>query len=138
MKFYSIHGKLVNVNINQYLIKWDRKVSGPQKKVKDFLFPFWKNDIMLEELRLPGSKLRLDLINLTRKIIIEVSPDKIHTQYNKFMHGSRAGFLKKLKSDAKKLEWAEKSGFKFIELYDKDLENLSKQYIKENFNIDLV
>ena len=138
MKFLKFNtDKLFNVNITQYLINWDRKVSGPQLKVKNFLYPYWKNCIVLEEFRIPGSLLRIDLINITKKICVEISPRKVHNEFNKFMHGGHAGFLKKMKSDANKMIWAEKSGFAFIELYDEDIENLTIDYIKENFDIDI-
>lgn len=129
--------KIINVNISKYLINWNRKISAPQLKVKQFLFPFWKNHIVVEEFLIPGSLYRIDLISFTSKVAIEVSPNHVHTQYNKYFHKSRAGFLKKLQSDTKKLNWAEKNGFIFIELYDEDLNNLSKEYFKKNFDIDL-
>ena len=128
---------LVNYNLKSYLIDWDRKVSGPQKKTKDFLKKYWKNDIVCEELLIKGSLLRLDLINFTKKIIIEVSPRDLHVNYNKFMHGGRSGYLKKLQSDAKKMEWSENNGFIFIELYDENINNLSVKMFKDEFSIDL-
>jgi len=42
-----------------------------------------------------------------------------------------------MKSDFAKQVWAERNGFKFIELYDEDLENLNIEYFKEKFEIDL-
>lgn len=139
MKLTKISGDgLVNYNIKPYLIKWDRKVSTPQKTAKDFLKKYWKNDIVCEEFRILGQGLlRLDLVNFTKKIIIEVSPRALHVDYNKFFHNGRGGYLKKLTSDAKKLFWAEKNGFKFCEWYDEDLNNLSKKYLKEKFDLDL-
>ena len=87
MKFYSIKGaNLVNINITKYLIDWDYVVSKPQKKVKDFLFPFWKSKVVLEEFKLPSpSRSRVDLINLTDRIAIEVSPSGSHS-FNPFFH----------------------------------------------------
>lgn len=138
MKLTTLHGnRLVNYNIKSYIINWDRKVSKPQKLTKDFLKKYWKNDIVCEELRILGSLLRIDLVNFTKKIIIEVSPRELHVDYNKFFHNGRGGFHKKLTSDAQKLIWAENNGFKFIELYNEDLDSLSKQYLKEKFDLDL-
>lgn len=138
MKWKTKSGKEINFNPAQYKIDWDRKVSGPQKTVKDFLFKFWKNDIVLEEMLLPKSgKKRLDLVNLSRKVIIEVSPDSVHLEFNQFMHGSRAGYLKKLKADSEKMQLAELNGFKFIELNDEHLNNLTQKMFKETFDLDL-
>ncbi len=138
MKWKIKKDKEVNFNPANYKIDWDRKVSGPQKTVKDFLHKFWKNDVVLEEMVLPksGAK-RLDLVNLNKRIIIEVSPDSVHLEFNQFMHGSRAGYLKKLKADALKMELAELNGFKFIELNDEHLANLTKKMFKEVFGLDL-
>jgi len=138
MKFIKLNTtKLVNVNIQKYKIDWNRKVSAPQKKVKDFLFPFWSANIVLEEFIIPGSKFRIDLLNLTHKIAIEVSPRALHVNYNKFMHGNRVGFLDKLKADTQKMVWAENNGFKFIELYDEEINNLSKNLFEEKFGVIL-
>lgn len=128
----------VSVNTSKYSINWDRKVSKPQKKFKDFVYPYWKNHIILEEFLIPGSRFRIDIINLTKKIVVEISPRALHVDFNAWMHGGRGGYLKKLKSDASKMEWTEKNGFKFLEIYDEDLNNLSLGYIKEKFDIDLI
>lgn len=138
MKWKLKSGKTVNFNPAKYKIDWDRAVSGPQKKVKDFLRPFWKNDVLLEEMVLPKSgKKRYDLVNLTRRIIVETSPDEVHLQFNEFMHGSRAGYLKKLKSDYEKMQIAELNGFKFIELNNVHLENLTKEMFFKEFGLEL-
>lgn len=138
MKLTKLKGdSLVHYNIKPYIIKWDRKVSGPQLTVKKFLEPYWKNHIVCEEFRILGSLLRIDLINFTKKIVVEISPRALHVDFNKFMHGGRGGFLKKLQSDAEKLAWAEKNGFKFVEVYDEDIKNLSKEYLKDKFDVEI-
>jgi len=85
---------LVSVNIAGYLIDWDKVVSKPQKQVSDFLRRYWAADCVLSELRIPGSLLRLDIVNVSKKIVVEVSPDSIHKNYNPFMHGDRRAFLR--------------------------------------------
>jgi hypothetical protein len=140
MKIKNLRGKLVNVNPQKYLINWDgRNVSGPQQKFKNFIRPFWKNHIVLEEFRIPNCLLRIDIISLSQKIVCEISPESTHAKFNKFMHGSRAGYLKRIKADLDKQEWAESNGFKFIEVVDEDLldENLNKAYYEDKFGIIL-
>jgi len=138
MEWKTKSGKEISFNPMRYKIDWKRKVSGPQKLVKDFIFPFWKGQVVLEEMSVPktGGK-RFDLVSLTVKVIIEVSPDSIHLEFNQFMHGSRAGYLKKLKSDYEKMELAELNGFKFVELNDRHLEDLNKEMLKREFDLDL-
>lgn len=136
-KFNS--NKEVDVNLGQYKIDWEHAVSKPQKKFKDFVFPYWARHVVLEEFMIPGSRKRIDIINVTRNYVIEISPEAVHAKFNPFMHGSRAGYLKKLKADLDKEKWAEINGFKFIEVVDVDLleENLTKEYYEEKFDIIL-
>lgn len=139
MEFTKLNSShFVFVNCSKYKVDWDRKVSKPQKYVKDFLYPFWKNDSVYEELVIPGSKKRIDLLNYSKSIIIEVSPDSIHTKYNEFMHKTRSLFLVKLKTDNNKMQWAERNGYKFISLNDEDIKNISVDYFLNKFNINLL
>jgi hypothetical protein len=129
----------VNINIAKYLIDWEPKkeVSKPQGLVKKFLRPFWKNDVVLEELKLPKSLMRCDLANISKKIILEISPESTHLKFNKFMHGSLAGYLAVIKRDEEKRLWAEHNEFTFIELNDDEINNLSKAMFKEKYDLDL-
>lgn len=139
MKIKNLKGKEVNINPAHYRVDWARVVSGPQKKFKDFVYPFWKNQVVLEELKIPGCLLRIDIVSLSRKLMVEISPESTHAKFNQFMHGSRAGYLKRIKADLDKQTWAESNGFKFIEVIDEDLldENLNKAYYEEKFDIIL-
>lgn len=138
MKWKKKGGKEVNVVPLKYKIKWnDDGRSKPETLVRKFLRPFWERDIVLAEFRIPSTLYRIDLINLSRKIAIEVSPDSVHLNFNQFMHGSRAGYLKKLKADYEKMELMELNGFTFIELNDRHLEDLNKEMFKREFDLDL-
>ena len=116
----------------RYKIDWDRIVSKPQKLVKDFLRPKWQFDRVFEEFVIPGSKFRIDLINLTKMIAVEISPDSVHKNFNKFFHGSRSGLYKKRQADNRKEDWAIKNGFFFVSLSDCELKNLSYHMFDES------
>lgn len=131
MRIFDYKGKDVSINTSQYIINWDTKVSKPQKKVTDFLQPYWKSDLVLQEFRIPGSLLRIDLFNVSKKIVVEVSPDELHSNYNPFLHKDRAGFLKKLKADNQKMDWAERNKLLFVELNSGDIKNLSVELLVE-------
>ena len=139
MKFKKLKtGKEVNISVDKYYINWDKQISKPQKAVKDFVYPLWKYDNVLEEFVIPGSRLRIDILNLSKKIAIEVSPDSTHKNFNKFMHGSRAtGYLNTFKRDSEKIKWIEENGFDFIEITDTELKNLNKKDIETKFNVIL-
>ena len=141
MRFYKLGSdKQVFVNIRPYLIDWNKKsASNFQTNVKKFLQKFWSGHIVCEEMRIPGSLLRCDLVNLTKKICIESSGGQ-HFAYNPFFHGqSRMGnYLKSIKYDMAKLHWMEKNGFKCAEILEEDVPNLSVNFFKERFDIDII
>ncbi len=128
---------IVNLNLGKYSVDWDRKVSNPQFTTKQFLKKYWEFDAVYEEVLIPGSLLRIDLTNTSRMIMVEVSPDAIHTKYNKFMHKNRSGFLKKIEADFAKRKWSEINGFEFVELNDEDIKNISADLFLNKFNINL-
>jgi hypothetical protein len=123
MKLSKLNGGIVNI-IPKSKIDWEKKVSIPQLVVKQFLFPFWKDDIVAEEFVIPGSKLRIDLLNFTKKVAIEVNPDSYHVQYNNWLHKSRVAFSQKVRNDENKRIWCEKNGIELIELYDTEIEDI--------------
>ena len=118
MNCIDLKGRVRRINHAHYLIDWDRKVSGPQKQVKDFLRPHWENDLVVEELRIPGSLLRIDLWNLSKSIMVEVSPVSVHTKYNPFFHGSLAAYRASIKRDLDKARFAEANKLTYIEIED--------------------
>lgn len=138
MKWKTKSGKEVNINPSKYKIDWSEDGrSKPETAVRKFLYPFWRNHVVLSEFRFPKTLYRADLVNLNLGIFLEISPDEVHLQFNQFMHGSRAGYLKKIKSDYEKMEIAELNGFKFIELNNVHLKELTKEMFKREFDLDL-
>ncbi len=131
--------KLILINTKKYKINWDKKVSKGQKILQDFLYPYWRNYLVLQEMRVPSTLWRFDLVNCSKKIIIEFSPKSHHNNFNKFFHKSRSGYLRSLKADMYKYEWAtEQNGFKLIELDDSDLPLLSVKYLEEKFGVNII
>jgi hypothetical protein len=129
-------GQMADLSIADYLIDWDRKVSGPQMKVKRFLHPYWKTHVVTEEARIPGSLLRVDLINWTRRIAVEVSPTASHS-FNRFFHKHRIGFSAAVGRDLGKAEWLEATKLKLVEVFDADLDTLSPAWFLTNYGITL-
>jgi hypothetical protein len=120
MRIKNIFGKEVSKSFSKYKIDWDRKVSKPQKRVKDIIRPYWAAQDVYEELYIPNSKLRIDLINFSVGKCIEVSP-KQHQEYNEFLHGSRLKYLEAQKRDLQKIDWCEMNGFDYVEIDESDL-----------------
>lgn len=138
MRLFDINGRLVNKNVSKYVIKWDSKSrSNVQFTTKQFLKPFWKNQIVFEEFPCFGTLLKVDILNATLKIAIEVH-GKQHESFNSFFHnGNPANYLKGIKNDFKKSQWLEKNGFKIVEIMEDEVPKLSVDFFKDNFNIIL-
>lgn len=121
MKFKTINGSTAELkNAKKYLIKWRGKSRSKfQLSVKDFLYPYWKNDIVFEEFRLVNTLLSFDFYNANKKIAVEVQGGQ-HTKYVEFFHGSRFKYLQQLKRDEKKLKFCEANGITLVEIYPKD------------------
>ena len=125
--------------VSKYLIDWEKKSKSKlQFNVKQFLKSYWQNHIVYEEFPVYGTRLKVDFINMTKKMAVEVHGPQ-HESFNKFFHGnSRAKYLASIKRDAQKAEWLEKNNFIFIEIYDKDIDNLSHDFIKKIYGVSLV
>lgn len=136
MKFVGANGRVYNVNIAPYLIDWSRKVSVPQFKVKSFLKKYWDSKVVLEEFRLPGTRLRADLMNVTNKVAVEVSPKSSHS-FNKFFHKNRVNFSSAMGREIDKVKWMEANGYTLVEVFDEDFDKLSPEWFKEKYDVDL-
>jgi len=138
VKLLNIYGKAVSKNVSQYLIDWEAKSrSKVQFKTKQFLKSFWKNHIVYEEFPVFGSRLKVDIVNATLRIAVEVHGGQ-HTSYNKFFHGeSRLNYLKSIKRDVAKENWLRINNFQLVEIYEEEVKDLSTQFFKEKFNINL-
>ena len=136
-KVQKINSKLyVNISYNKYKIDWDKAPSKGQQVLQKFLYPYWKTQIVLSEMRIPGSRLRCDIVNCNKKVIIEYSP-KHHTEYTKHFHKNVIGWLNALSRDNEKMKWAEKNNFQFIEIIESDLKKLSYDFFINEFNLYL-
>ncbi len=128
----------VLLNIAKYRINWDTDGSSkPERLFRDLIKPYWKNSIILFQVIIPGSLLRLDFLNVTKKLLVEID-GKQHSEFNKHFHNnSRANYLASIKRDLQKEKWAEDNNIKVLHLNEADLKVFSPQYIKEKFDIDI-
>jgi hypothetical protein len=137
MLLLDIRGKQRKVYPSKYKIDWDSKrASEPQFRTKQFLKEFWLGDNVCEEFIIPGSRLRIDLINFSKMIAVEVSGQQ-HESFSKFFHKTRIGFIKSIKRDFQKIKWLESNNINLIEIYDYETLDLSKNKIEKKFNISL-
>jgi len=146
MKFKTLSGKEKAANINKYLINWEGKCRGKSKwgkfqfSVKDFLRPFWERQVVCEEFPCFGTagegkkNLRLDLINISRSVAIEVNGVQ-HQEYNPFFHGTRHGFLRQIERDSRKSDWCDLNDIELIHILPED--ELSVKWFEEKYGIIL-
>jgi hypothetical protein len=139
MRLYNINGKLQSRNVSKYLIKWEGKSrSLIQKEVKKFLKTYWENQVVYEEFPVYGTRMKVDILNATKKIAVEVNGPQ-HSSFNKFFHNnSRMNYLESIKRDYQKREWLEKNNFKIIEVEEKDIKKLSPEFIENTFGISII
>jgi very-short-patch-repair endonuclease len=81
--------------------------------------------------------MKVDLINMTKRIAVEVQGAQ-HESFNKFFHNnSRANYLKSITRDHDKIVWLENNNFKILEIFEADLASLSKKYIFDKFKVSI-
>ena len=133
MRLYNLKGKLQSKLVSKYLIGWNKKSrSKIQFKVKQFLKPYWENHVVYEEFPVYGSRMKVDILNATKKIAVEVN-GRQHSSFNAFFHNnSRAKYLASIKRDVEKREWLEKNGFTLIEIEEDEVAQLSEEFIVKN------
>jgi len=138
VKLYDIKGRLVNKSVAKYRIKWDAGCrSNFQYEVKQFFKTYWYGQICYEEFPVYGTRMKVDLINMTKRIAVEVQGAQ-HEEFNKFFHNnSRANYLKSITRDHDKVVWLENNNFKILEIFEADLASLSKEYIFDKFEISI-
>jgi hypothetical protein len=136
MRLYNVYGKLQSKNVTKFLIDWEGKSrSKLQFKAKQFFKTVWENQIVYEEFPVFGSRMKVDFLNATKKIAIEVNGPQ-HSSFNKFFHNnSRMKYLDSLKRDHEKSLWLEQNNFTLVELEKKDVETLSRELLCEKFKI---
>ena len=138
MRLYNTRRRLVNRNVSRCLVDWDKNSrSKLQFKVKQFLKPFWEKHVVYEEFPVFGTRMKVDIVNATKYIAVEVNGQQ-HGTFNKFFHGnSRHKYFQSLSRDWKKEEWLDKNGFELIVIEYNEVDELSELFIKEKFDISI-
>ncbi len=138
MKLYDIKGRLVNKSVSKYRVDWEGKCrSNIQFEVKQFFKTFWYGQICYEELPVYGTRMKVDLINMTKRIAVETQGAQ-HESFNKFFHNnSRANYLRSITRDYDKIVWLENNNFKILEIFEEDLASLSRKYILDKFEVSI-
>ena len=137
MNLFNVRGKLTKKNVTPYIIRWD----GPSKsklqfRVKQFLKPYWQGHIVYEEFPVYGTALRVDILNATLRIAIEVNGPQ-HSEFHYFHNSQPLNYLAGVKNDVKKMEWLQRNDFIFIEINYDEVSTLTRKFFLEKFGVKL-
>lgn len=122
MKVTDLNGNIVNwppkghiVNANDSRPRSQGHILARAILVE--LFPF---DVVLEEVKLPGTNLFFDFVIVSRRLIVEVDGEQ-HDNFSSFFHGDKEEFVKSKQRDSLKEEWSICNNFKLVRLkYNED------------------
>jgi len=122
MKFKTTTGSIKRVkNFKKHFIDWEAdSKSILQKKVKHFLFDFWRYDVVLEEFPIPGSLLSLDFFNANKRIAIEVQGGQ-HRKYIPYFHKRKGDWLNQQYRDADKFNFCDINNITLLEIEENDI-----------------
>ena len=138
MRLYDVKKRLRSKSVAKYSVDWGKKSrSKIQFKVKQFLKPYWKSHIVFEEFPVYGTRLKVDILNATIKVAVEVQ-GKQHSSFNSFFHSnSRAKYLASIKRDFQKSQWLELNKYKLIEIEQDEVDLLSREFFRKKFDLKL-
>lgn len=132
MKWITQNGHSRILNEKKFLIDWNGpSLSNFQFKVKQFFKKYWEDDIVGEEVAIPATKLRVDIVNFTKKIAIEAN-GLFHIEYTPHFQKHPKDFEKQVFRDVYKEYILQKNGFHVIEIYEKNLP-LTERWITKVF-----
>lgn len=131
--------KIVSITTYKYLINWETDGnSKPERLFRDLIYKYWKNQIILFQFRIPGSLLKIDFLNVNKRLAVEIDGAQ-HDKFNPFFHNnSKNTFVQAMKRDIDKDEWCEDNQIKILRLNEEDLDNFSFKAIEKQFGISLV
>lgn len=132
MKWITSNGYSRVIHEKKYRINWNGpSLSNFQFTVKQFFKKYWEHDVVGEEVRLPDTKLRVDILNFSKKIAIEVN-GLFHIEYTPYFQKSEKDFQHQVFKDVYKEHLLQKNGIEVIEIYEKNLP-LSERWITKTF-----
>ena len=138
MRFKRLNGSSAFKSYRKREIDWDGKsLSKFQRAVKLFLKPYWKDDLVFEELPVLGTRMTIDIYNANKKIAVEADGNQHRQFIGGFYHASPLDYLNQIKRDVKKREWCEVNGILLVNIFEDDLKDLSPQWFLEKYKINL-
>ncbi len=121
MEIITLKGRSVNWHLTntKYPIKGENGRSKFQHKIYLELKKLYPHDIILEEVKIPGSRLFCDFVIPSVRLIIECQ-GKQHEAFNTLFHKYREDFIRQQNRDQLKRDFCETNNLVLIEVpYDR-------------------
>ena len=130
MKVVDENGKEYKWNLGGHIPMEsdERPRSKLHLKVRNIIKELYPQDILLEEVPLPGKVVYLDFFLPLRKTAIEVNGEQ-HYKYNKFHFKTKKDFLEAQRRDNYKQMWCELNAFKLISIRFDDEDGAIRQQL---------
>lgn len=124
--------------VRKYLVDWDKSCRSKfQFDVKQWFKKYWHGQVCLEEFRIPGSRLMVDLVNLNKRALVEINGVQ-HDEFNKHFHrDNRENFRKQMERDLLKRKWANANNFTLIEILPEDLP-LTLAFFRDRYEFEVI
>jgi hypothetical protein len=123
----GLDGKSYSISLKQ---NKKRSCSKLHEAARLLIKSIYNFDIVLEEVRIPGSRpaIFMDFIIPKRRVCVEVQGQQ-HYEYSGFFHDTKMDFYAGKRRDQKKVDWAELNNFRLIELpYNEDIDEWRKRF----------
>jgi hypothetical protein len=114
MQWTTERGQRINLKLTKHSIHRSNRQDNILAKLKK-LFPY---DIFYEEVRIPETRLSIDILSPSLRVAVEVDSE-LHEKYNKHYHKDYHSFLRVYKNDTLKNKLCAINGLKLIRL-DRD------------------
>ena len=121
MKMLDINGREVKVDVRQskYPLRKESR-SKFQNKVGEWLTELYPRYEILEEFRIPSSRMSVDFFIPRVGLVVECQ-GKQHQEHNNFFHGDRVNntkFGEQKIRDTEKGGWVDENGFDLLEVFE--------------------
>lgn len=118
MEIKLLNGKTAKLNLRgRYLRNQSGSKSRFQFDIGQELRNRYPNDIIFEEVPIPGENLVLDFFIPSLRLVVECH-GRQHSEHVKFFHVTKKKFHDQQSRDARKKEWCQLNDFKLIEIFD--------------------
>jgi hypothetical protein len=131
MRVIDLRGREVSWNLKGYEVRRDddTPVSSLHLRAREVIRDAYPTDRILEEVEIPGTRMRADFFVPSRWTMFEVQGSQ-HFEHSAHLHGSYGGFVEARRRDRRKVRFCELNDITLIELrYDESDEQWRRKIL---------